>query len=103
MSDSRNGLGVSDTDKSVDETSGVGDNSSISAVNVKGILCGNGDISIMSMFVAGDEDKRGGVVIVSSANSLSASRSCPCLRSNHSYHVVVLRRTVWMKIETCEA
>jgi hypothetical protein len=54
--------------ESMGETSKVGVLISTSVI-LNGGLCGKGDISIMSMAGAGDDEGNGGVVIVSSIYS----------------------------------
>lgn len=54
--------------ESVAEESGVGEfrSRSTSVVTMKGGLCGKGDMSMVSMAGAGDDDGSGGVVMDSS-------------------------------------
>jgi hypothetical protein len=55
--------------QSTDGDSNVGDSSSNRVGKVKGTLCGKGDMSIISVLPIGDEDGRGGVVIISTCVS----------------------------------
>jgi hypothetical protein len=87
-------------DESID-SSGVGGWITTSVVRVYGSLWGRGDISIMSMVGAGEDDGKGGVVMTSSVNSFSM-QSLSNDPTVISYHVVHPLRTSSKKTKTDE-
>jgi hypothetical protein len=54
------------------DNSAAGESNSMSVFSEKGTLCGNGDISIESTGGAGEDEGRGGVVIISSQYQVNA-------------------------------